>query len=432
VDLDFAPARGITGEVRVPGDKSVTHRAYLLAAVAEGETRVDGANTGADCAHTLAAVQALGAGVVAGALGAVRITGRPAGFDAPRSPLDLGNSGTGMRLLAGLLAGRNVTATLVGDASLSPRPMARITAPLAAMGAAVRALGEDGRPPLEVRPAAGRLKSCAHALPFASAQGKSCLLLAGLAAAGRTSVHEPLPSRDHSERMLPAFGVPIARTADGAVAVDGPARLVSPGVVRVVGDFSAAMFWVVAASIAPAGELVLRGVGLNPTRAGALVVLRRMGADVTATNLRVEAGEPVGDLVVRPAALVATDIAPEEIPSLVDELPALAVAQAYAAGASTVRGAGELRVKESDRIRAVGNALKALGGAFVEREDGWEVRGGPLRGGTIESEGDHRIAMAFGVAALGAAGPVRVRDCEMIDTSYPNFYSDLRDRVTSR
>jgi 3-phosphoshikimate 1-carboxyvinyltransferase len=207
---------------------------------------------------------------------------------------------------------------------------------------------------------------------------------------------------------------------------------VSPGALPVAGDFSAAFFWLVAGTIAPQGEVVLRGVGLNPGRIGGLAVLRRMGARIDVSNERTEAGEPVGDLTVRPAPLAACDIAPEEIPALVDELPALAVAQAYARGISRVRGAGELRVKESDRIRAVVNALEALGGTALEVEDGWDLTGGPLAGGVVESRGDHRIAMAFGIAALGAQGPARVREGEMIDTSYPRFYSDLRDRVTSR
>jgi 3-phosphoshikimate 1-carboxyvinyltransferase len=310
--------------------------------------------------------------------------------------------------------------------------MRRIVAPLAAMGADVAALGEGDTPPLTVRAAGGRLRGIAHRLPVASAQVKSCLLLAGLGAVGETVVEEPLPSRDHTERMLPAFGVAVRREAPNRCALDGPARLVSPGTLAVPGDFSAAFFWLLAGSIAPAGEVVLRGIGLNPGRTGGLEVLRRMGARIEVSNRRTEAGEPVGDLVVRPAPLTASDVAPGEIPALVDELPALAVAQAYAAGTSRVRGAGELRVKESDRIRAVVNALRALGGTVDEVEDGWDITGGPLTGGVVESLGDHRIAMAFGVAGLGAAGPATVREGEMIDTSYPCFYSDLRDRVTPR
>jgi 3-phosphoshikimate 1-carboxyvinyltransferase len=434
VDLEFAPVRAIAGEVRVPGDKSVTHRAYILSALAEGTTTITGANTGADCEATLGALQALGATVARGEAGTVRITGCPGGFAPPAGELDLGNSGTGLRLLAGALAGAlgSGAATLTGDASLRGRPMRRIVEPLAAMGADVAALGPEGTPPLKVRAAAGRLLGRAHALAVPSAQVKSCLLLAGLFAAGETAVEEPLPSRDHTERMLPAFGVPVRRQAENRCALDGPARLVSPGALAVPGDFSAAFFWLVAGTLVPEGELVLRGIGLNPGRIGGLTVLQRMGARIEVSNARLAAGEPAGDLTVHPARLTASDVLPTEIPALVDELPALAVAQAYAAGISRVRGAGELRVKESDRIRAVVNALRALGGTVDEVDDGWDVTGGPLFGGVVETRGDHRIAMAFGIAALGASGPVRVREGEMIDTSYPRFYSDLRDRVTSR
>lgn len=432
MDLVFDPARRIAGTVEVPGDKSVTHRAYLLSAIADGTTSVEGANTGADCEATLAALEALGVAIGRGTGGSVRIAGRPEGFVSPPGPIDLGNSGTGLRLLAGVLAGRNGRVTLTGDASLRTRPMRRIVEPLRAMGADVVALGEDGRPPLEVTGRTGAMRGMQHVLPVASAQVKSCLLLAGLAAEGETSVEEPLPSRDHTERMLPAFGVTVRRPSTLASTVSGPAALRSPGTVIVPGDFSAAFFWLVAGSIAPEGELTLEGVGLNPGRTGGLDVLRRMGALIAVHGERELAGEPIADLTVRPTALVAADIESGEIPGLVDELPALAVAQAFARGRSRVWGAGELRVKESDRIRAVVNALTALGGTAHEREDGWEIDGGRLAGGVVESRGDHRIAMAFGIAALAADGPVRVREAEMIDTSYPRFYSDLRDRVTSR
>jgi 3-phosphoshikimate 1-carboxyvinyltransferase len=418
--------------VRVPGDKSITHRAYLLAAIADGVTTITGANDGADCAATLAALAALGVETTRGDGGARVVRGRPGGFVPPERPLDLGNSGTGMRLLAGLLAGRGVGATLTGDASLRTRPMRRIVEPLRAMGAELQALGADDRPPLELRARPGPLHGIDSVLPVASAQVKSCLLLAGLGARGTTRVSEPLASRDHTERMLLAFGVPLRHESPLICELEGPATLRSPGALAVPGDFSAAFFWLVAGSIAAEGELTLRNVGLNPGRTGGLAVLRRMGADITVEHERLEGGEPVGDLTVRPAALVAADVQAAEIPALVDELPALAVAQACARGTSRVSGAGELRVKESDRILTVVNALRALGVKADEHPDGWEVAGGPLLGGTIESLGDHRIGMAFGVAALRAEGPVTVREGEMIDTSYPRFYSDLRDRVTSR
>jgi 3-phosphoshikimate 1-carboxyvinyltransferase len=440
VELVFEPASGLAGEVRVPGDKSITHRAYLLGAIAEGVTRVVAPNLGADCAATRAALEQLGVRCEATPDG-VRVHGRPDGFAAPRGALDLANSGTGMRLLAGVLAGRNVEATLIGDASLSRRPMARVVEPLRAMGGDVEARGEGGAPPLHVRGTAHsgrRLRGVAWRSPVASAQVKSAVLLAGLAAEGSTAVEEPLTSRDHTERLLEAFGVPCAR-GGSASARGGPAsaRVEGPATPRAIevpvpGDFSSAFFWLVAGTIVREGELVVRGVGVNPTRTGALAVLERMGARVVRENERSAAGEPVADLRVAPARLRATDVEPGEVPSLIDELPALAVAQAFAAGTSTVRGAGELRVKESDRVRSVVEAIRALGGTAEESADGWSIAGRTLGGGTVESAGDHRIALAFGVAGLGARGPVRVLGAEMIDTSYPGFYNDLRERVTSR
>jgi 3-phosphoshikimate 1-carboxyvinyltransferase len=437
VDLVFEPARTLRGDVMVPGDKSITHRAYLLAAVAEGTARVSGANEGADCRATRSAIRALGVGVGVDDDGEVSVTGRPDGFDAPGAPLDLENSGTGMRLLAGLLAGRNVEATLVGDASLSRRPMGRIVEPLAAMGASIEARGAGGTPPLVVRgvgaadSGAVPLRGIAWRSAVASAQVKSAILLAGLAAEGETSIEEPMLSRDHTERMLPAFGVTTARPSALRCSIRGPARAHATEVV-VPGDFSSAFYWLVAGTIVGEGEVVVRGVGVNPTRTGALAVLRRMGAEVTLENQRSSAGEPVADLRVRPAELRATDVLPEEVPALIDELPALAVAQAFARGASQVRGAGELRVKESDRVARVVDAIRALGGRAAELPDGWTIEGGTLAGGAVDSAGDHRIALAFGIAALAARAPVRVREAEMIDTSYPGFYNDLRERVTSR
>lgn len=432
MDLVFEPARGLAGEVRVPGDKSITHRAYLLAGVAAGTTTIAGANPGADCDATLGALAALGVESSRDADGKVVVSGRPGSLETPFQALDLGNAGTAIRLLAGLLAGRGIAATLTGDASLRSRPMRRIVEPLRAMGASLEAQGPDGRPPLELCARASRLLGTAHALPIASAQVKSCLLLAGLAAQGRTQVTEPLSSRDHTERMLRVFGVAVHLPAPRSCALEGPATLRSPGCLGIPGDFSAAFFWLVAGSIVAEGELTIRGVGLNPGRTGGLSVLQRMGADITVVHERVEGGEPVGDLTVRPADLRATDIHAAEIPALVDELPALAVAQAHARGTSRVAGAGELRIKESDRIRAVVNALRALGGTADELPDGWQVTGAALEGGTVDSGGDHRIGMAFGMAGLSARGPVTVLGGEMIDTSYPRFYSDLRERVTSR
>ncbi|MEO6463236.1 MAG: 3-phosphoshikimate 1-carboxyvinyltransferase, partial [Candidatus Eisenbacteria bacterium] len=352
------------------------------------------------------------------------------GLRAPAQPLDLGNSGTGLRLLAGLLAGQGVPATLTGDASLSRRPMQRLVAPLAELGARVLATGEGGTAPL-VLGDGPRLVGATVRLAVASAQVKSALLLAGLGAAGQTTVIEPAPTRDHTERLLPAFGIACARPDARTASLAGPAAPVAADL-EIPGDFSAAFFWLVAGSLAGTGTLVVRGVGLNPTRTGALAVLRRMGAAITVEGERTVGDEPVGDLVVRPARLVASDVAPLEIPSLVDELPALAIAQAAAVGRSTVRGAGELRIKESDRISAVVEGLRAIGGTADEAPDGWTVEGGGLAGGDVESHGDHRLAMAFGVASLHATGPLRVFGAEMIDTSYPGFYHAFKDRVRTR
>ncbi len=429
MELVFAPARAVEGTVAVPGDKSVTHRAYLLAAIARGTTRVRGMNAGADCAATLAAVEALGVPVVREA-DTVRIEGRPGGLRPPAHALDLGNSGTGLRLLAGLLAGQGVAATLTGDASLSRRPMGRVVEPLAALGARVTASGAGETPPLRLE--GGAPLTGATVRPrVASAQVKSAVLLAGLGARGTTTVIEPLATRDHTERILPAFGVACARPDARTAAVSGPV-VPDAADLDVPGDFSAAFFWLVAGALAEEGELVLPGVGLNPTRTGGLDVLRRMGARIEVTNERRVGDEPVGDLVVRPSSLVGVDLEAADVPSLVDELPALAIAQAAARGRSTVRGAGELRVKESDRIAAVVKGLQSLGGTVDEAPDGWTIEGGPLRGGAIDSHGDHRLAMAFGVASLVATGPLRVFGGEMIDTSYPGFYHAFKDRVRTR
>ncbi len=430
MELVFAPARAVRGTVRVPGDKSVTHRAYLLAMVAAGTSRIRGANPGADCAATLAAVATLGARVTRVDADTVAIEGHPDTLAAPGGSLDLGNSGTGMRLLAGLLAGRNVAVTLVGDTSLSGRPMGRIVEPLRALGARVTATGPRATPPLVIAAVDGLVAVDWHS-PVASAQVKSAVLLAGLAARGTTTMREPAPSRDHTERLLPAFGIACARPDALTSSVTGPV-VPHAAHVDVPGDFSAACFWLVAATIAGEGELRLEAVGVNPTRTGALAVLRRMGADIELLRPRTVGDEPVADLVVRPAALIATDIEPEEIPALLDELPALAIAQAVARGRSTVRGASELRVKESDRITHVVNGLRAIGGVADEAPDGWSVTGGSLTGGAVDAAGDHRLAMAFGVASLAAAGAVRVTGGAMIDTSYPGFYHAFKDRVLAR
>jgi 3-phosphoshikimate 1-carboxyvinyltransferase len=390
----------------------------MLGALADGSTAIAGFLEGEDTLATLAAFRAMGVRAEGPAAGRVVIhgVGRD-GLRRPGGPLDLGNSGTSMRLMAGLLAGQAFDAVLVGDASLSRRPMRRVTEPLAAMGAWIEASGA-GTPPLHVH--GGRsLRGIDYRLPVASAQVKSCILLAGLYARGRTCVAEPAPSRDHTERMLAGFGYRVER--DGArVCVEGGGRLTATRI-DVPADLSSAAFFLVGASIAPGSELVLEHVGVNPTRAGVLEALRLLGADIRTLNPREVGGEPVADLHVRAAHLRGAAIPPELVPLAIDEFPALFVAAACAEGETVVTGAEELRVKESDRIQAMADGLQALGVDARPTPDGMVIRGGPLRGGRIDSRGDHRIAMAFAMAALRASGEVVTEDCANVRTSFPGF-----------
>jgi 3-phosphoshikimate 1-carboxyvinyltransferase len=415
------PAGGLRGDTSVPGDKSITHRALLLGALADGTTEVRGFSGGADVRATLEAVRVLGARTACEG-DVVRVEGSGLELGAGREvELECANSGTTMRLGMGLVAGVDVSCTLDGDASLRQRPMERVAEPLRAMGAAVETTA--GRAPIRIR--GGRLTGLDYTLPVPSAQLKSAVLLAGLRAHGRTQVREPLPSRDHTERMLGHFGVQLARD-EGRVALSGGQRL-RPATVPVPGDPSSAAFLLVAALLVPGSEVRVRGVGLNPTRTGALEILRRMGADVRVEGAHDEAAEPRGDLVVRASRLHGTSIGAEEVPAAIDELPLLAIAAAFAEGETRITGAHELRVKESDRLAA----LEQLGplGAHVEvTADGLVVRGlggGALRGGRIESRGDHRIAMAFAVAGLRAERGVEIDDPECVAVSFPGFFSSL-------
>jgi 3-phosphoshikimate 1-carboxyvinyltransferase len=426
--LRVRPGPPLSGSFTPPGDKSITHRAYLLGAIASGRTRVENPNPGADCEAMLGCVGLLGAGIERSA-GSVAIQGRAGALAASDRVLDCGNSGTALRLLAGVLAGQPFRATLDGDASLRRRPMGRILEPLRAMGAEVEAEGDPraaGRPPLTIRGRA--LTPIDHRCEVASAQVASCVLLAGLFARGRTSVTLPRPARDHTERMLAAFGVPVAvATAAGAhtLAVNGPA--VPRGMpVRVPGDFSAAAFFLAAAAASPGAVVTARDVNLNPTRTGLLAVLERMGARVERGRVREESGEPVGDVTVRgPGALSATAIEPEELPSLIDEIPAWAVAASAARGTSRLSGAAELRVKESDRLSALAHTLGLLGVAVEERPDGLIVTGGRIRGATVPARDDHRIAMALALIGARAEGPVTVEEAGGIPTSFPAFGATL-------
>jgi 3-phosphoshikimate 1-carboxyvinyltransferase len=412
------PGGRLAGRLRVPGDKSISHRAIMLGAIADGVTRVEGFLEGEDSLATLAAFRSMGVRIEGPDAGRVVIHGVGLrGLRAPVGPLDLGNSGTSMRLLAGLLAGQGFAVTLVGDASLSKRPMRRVTGPLATMGARVEAAGE-GTPPLAIHPVAG-LRGIDYPMPVASAQVKSCLLLAGLYAEGETCITEPAPSRDHTERMLAGFGYPVRRSGS-RVCVRGGGRLTATAV-DVPADISSAAFFLVGASIAAGSDLVLEHVGVNPTRTGVLDILGLMGADVTRENERLAGGEPVADLRVRAARLRGAVIPPELVPLAIDEFPAVFVAAACADGETVVTGAEELRVKESDRIQVMADGLRALGVDARPTPDGMVIRGGRIGGGRVDSRGDHRVAMAFAMAALRAEGEVVVDDCANVQTSFPGF-----------
>ncbi|MGE5626184.1 MAG: 3-phosphoshikimate 1-carboxyvinyltransferase [Bacillota bacterium] len=418
LDYRIEPGGQLQGRLRVPGDKSISHRALLLGAIAEGETRIEGFLPGADCLATLAALRALGVEAATPAPDRVVVRGRGReGLRAPKSPLDLGNSGTAMRLLAGLLAGQDFTSTLTGDDSLSRRPMRRVIEPLAEMG--VRIESRDGKAPLTIhgtRP----LKPLRYAMPVASAQVKSALLIAGLYAGGYTWIREPGPSRDHTERMLEAFGHECL-WEDAWVGIHGGGSLHGTQI-DVPGDLSSAAFFLVGAAMCPGSRLVLENVGVNPTRDGVIRILRAMGADIRIVNPRDRGAEPVADIEVQGARLKAVEIDPELVALAIDDIPAVLIAAATAEGVTRVHGAAELRVKESDRLEAMHAGLSALGITTTLSEDGISVMGVErFRGGVIQSHGDHRIAMAFAMAALKAASPLTILDCANVDTSFPGF-----------
>jgi len=408
----------LRGALRVPGDKSVSHRAIMLAALAEGTSRISGFLEGEDTRATAGAFARMGVRIEAPRASERIVYGVGLhGLRAPATPIDCGNAGTGMRLLTGLLAGQAFDSVLVGDESLSRRPMRRVTEPLTRMGALIET-SAGGVPPLRI---GGKRELCgiAYELPVASAQVKSAILLAGLYANGPTSVREPHPTRDYTERMLLAFGWPIEFTP-GAAHLSGGHRLQATDV-AVPADFSSAAFFLVAASIVPGSELVLCDVGINPRRTGLLQALRLMGADIVETNPRVLGGEAVADLIVRAAPLRGIDVPAELVPDMIDEFPALFIAAAVAHGTTRVHGAAELRVKESDRIAVMARGLRALGASVQETPDGAVIEGGTLRGGTVDSAGDHRCAMSFALAGAVASGAVRIGDCANVATSFPGF-----------
>lgn len=419
IDFLVQPGGQLSGELRVPGDKSISHRSVMFGALADGVSEVSGFLDGEDCLCTMRAFEAMGVRIERPSATALRIHGVGVnGLQAPPAPLDLGNSGTSMRLMAGLLSGQRFAATLKGDASLSKRPMRRIVDPLRQMGARILTT-KDGTAPIYIEPSPG-LQGIRYESPVSSAQVKSCILLAGLYAQGRTEVFEPEPSRDHTERMLKAFGVAVD-AAPGRAAVNGGQRL-SAATIEVPADISSAAFFMVGAAIVPGSDLTLTAVGINPTRVGILYILRRMGVGIRLLNPRQVGGEPVADLRIRgPKRLVAADIDHALVALAIDEMPAVFVAAACAKGTTVVSGAAELRVKESDRIAAMCDGLAALGIDVEARPDGARIVGGALGGGTIDSHGDHRIAMSFAMAALRAKAPITVLDCANVDTSFPGF-----------
>ncbi len=413
------PGGSVTGTIRVPGDKSISHRSIMLGAIAEGATEITGFLEGEDALSTLNAFRAMGVSIEGPDNGRVVVHGVGLhGLQAPKGPLDMGNSGTSMRLLSGLIAGQNFSATLVGDESLSKRPMERVATPLRLMGATVETQ-EGGRPPMTIK-GQGKLKGIHYDLPMASAQVKSCLLLAGLYAEGETSVTEPAPTRDHTERMLGGFGYPVERRGRATVAVKCGGTLRGTKI-EVPADISSATFFMVAAAIAPNSDITLTHVGINPTRIGVINILKAMGADLTVQNERVVGGEPVADIRVRYASLNGIDIPEDQVPLAIDEFPALFIAAACAQGKTILRGAEELRVKESDRIQVMADGLKTLGVSAEPTPDGIVITGGHLRGGVIHSHHDHRIAMAFAVASLRAEAPITIENCDNVTTSFPNF-----------
>lgn len=410
-------AGALHGDVVVPGDKSVSHRSMMLSAIAEGTSHIRGFLEGEDTRATAAVLAQLGVSIESPSAGerVVRGVGLH-GLRGSSRPLDCGNAGTGMRLLTGLLAGQSFDSTLIGDESLSKRPMRRVTDPLAKMGAHIDT--HDGLPPLHVH-GGKTLHGISYELPVASAQIKSALLLAGLYAKGSTEIIEPHPTRDYTERMLAAFGWPI-EFSPGRARLEGGHRLTATDVV-VPADFSSAAFFLVAASIVPHSIVRLPAVGLNPRRTGLLEALRLMGADIQIERQSESGGEKVGDLVVRHAPLHGIELPEALVPDMIDEFPALFVAAAVAKGRTIVRGAAELRVKESDRIATMAAGLRALGVRIEETPDGAIIDGGAIEAGVVDSHGDHRIAMSFAAAGLVAKGEVVIRDCANVATSFPGF-----------
>jgi 3-phosphoshikimate 1-carboxyvinyltransferase len=417
-----SPAARVAGELAVPGDKSIAHRALMLATLAQGESWVHGLPEGEDVLATIACLRALGADLQrSGRTARIRGAGLRS-FATPHGYLDCANSGTTMRLLLGVLAGSSISATLDGDASLRRRPMARVIDPLESMGARIES--QDGRAPLGVRGTS--LQGRRHALPVSSAQVKSALLLAGLSASGPTTVVEPVPTRDHTERLLRAMGTDVGATVDGLV-IRPSHQPLRPIELAVPGDFSSAAFWMAAAALRPGWSVIIGDIGLNPTRTAFLTLLRSMGAEVKIDGPSADI-EPRGLLSVTGRGLRAIVLGAADVAAAIDEIPALLVLATQAEGTTTINGAGELRVKESDRIATMADGLRRMGAIVEERPDGVSIEGpAALHGATVESHGDHRVAMALAVAALVASGPTTIEDADCVAVSYPNFFAQLQE-----
>jgi 3-phosphoshikimate 1-carboxyvinyltransferase len=420
VSLRFVLQHGgkLTGRLRVPGDKSVSHRAVMLGSLATGTTQVTGFLNGEDCLRTIKAFRAMGVDIQQHDDTTLSIQGVGLqGLKAPAGEIDLGNSGTSMRLMAGVMAGQGFDTVLTGDDSLRTRPMKRVTMPLAQMGARIDT-SERGTAPLHIH-GGQALQGIDYNMPVASAQVKSSLLLAGLYAQGETAVTEPAPSRDHTERMLSGFGYTVTRRG-ARVSLVGGGRLQGQPV-AVPSDISSAAFFMVGAAITPGSDLLIEAVGLNPTRTGVLEILRLMGADIEIVDSREAGGEPVGDLHIRGGTLRGIYVPQALVPLAIDEFPALFIAAACAEGETVLTGAEELRVKESDRIAVMAEGLRTLDIEAEPTTDGIRIQGGPLTQGHIQSHGDHRIAMSFAIAALRAQGPIQIENCDNVNTSFPGF-----------
>lgn len=418
VIFKIQPGGRVQGQIRVAGDKSISHRSIMLGALSEGVTEVEGFLEGEDAMATLQAFRDMGVVIEGPAQGRVRIHGvGMQGLKAAAGPLYMGNSGTAMRLFSGLLAGQAFDSELIGDESLNKRPMERVAQPLRLMGAQITT-GEGGCPPVKIV-GGQRLQGIDYRMPMASAQVKSCVLFAGLYSEGETAVTEPAPTRDHTERMLTGFGYPVTRQGATARVIGGGKMTAAH--IDVPADISSATFFLVAGSIAPGSDLLLEHVGINPTRIGVINILKAMGGDIELTNERDVGGEPVADIRVRYAALKGINIPEDQVPLAIDEFPAIFIAAACAEGTTVLTGAEELRVKESDRIQAMVDGLSALGVSIQGTPDGAIIQGGMIQGGRVDSLGDHRIAMSFAIAALRAAGEIVVDDCANVATSFPNF-----------